>query len=568
MTRAPGALAPCGRRPAPLAKASMLVACALLSACGLTRPPARVDAAAPARWNAPLPDARAPRPMPAASVPVGAGAVPEAAPGTAPPGDAGVPASALPHEGSTAALAAWWRRLDDPALSALIDAAQAANPTVASAAARIAEADTARTQAGAALLPTLDGTLSAQRSNSPFGTGVAAGGGATTLPGLTTLQGGLQSRWELDLFGGLRAGRDAADARRRGADARWHDARVSVAAEAANLYFGERSCRRQLAVATSDARSRAETARLTGLSADAGFSAPASAALTRASAADASARLTQQRVQCDLQRKALAALTAIDGGALDALLDAAPAERDLPPVPSVASVPARVLAQRPDVYVAEQAVAAASADVGAAEAERYPSLGLQGSIAALQLRSGGARQALQTWTIGPVAIGLPIFDGGVRAANARAARARYEEAVALYRAGVRQAVREVEEALVNLRGTEDRTGDADTAVRNYQVSFDATQARYDSGLASLFELEDARRTLFATQTARVALQRERAAAWVALYRATGGGWTRPGETATAAADGPPPLAALPVATADTGTDTGATARPPSSPRLP
>jgi len=60
----------------------------------------------------------------------------------------------------------------------------------------------------------------------------------------------------------------------------------------------------------------------------------------------------------------------------------------------------------------------------------------------------------------------------------------------------------------------------------YQASFDATQARYQSGLASLFELEDSRRTLFAAQTARVSLQRERAQAWVALYRSMGGGWTR------------------------------------------
>jgi NodT family efflux transporter outer membrane factor (OMF) lipoprotein len=547
--------APTATTPGPLRRALPLTLCLLLGACGLARPPARIDAATPTRWNAPLPGTSATSVAPATST-----ATPT--PATEP----GVPPSALPHGGSTASLAAWWRRFDDPALAVLIDAAQAANPNVASAAARIAEARGARTQAGAALLPALDGTLSAQRSNSPFGTGVAAGGDGASLPGLTTLQGGLQSRWELDLFGGLRAGRDAADARLRGADARWHDARVSVAAETANLYFGERACQRQLLVSTSDARSRAETARLTDLSADAGFTAPASAALARASAADASARLTQQRVQCTLLRKGLTALTAIDGRALDALLDAAPADRGPPPVPAVASVPARVLAQRPDVYAAELAVAAASADVGAAEAERYPALTLQGSIAALQLRSGGVHQSLQTWTFGPVALSLPIFDGGVRAANARSARARYEEAAALYRAGARQAVREVEEALVNLQGTEARAGDADTAVRNYQVSFDATQARYDSGLASLFELEDARRTLFGTQTARVALQRERAEAWVALYRATGGGWTRPGDDGAAVAALPSPdtttlTASTPVATTP-GTPTSSSAQLP------
>ena len=93
---------------------------------------------------------------------------------------------------------------------------------------------------------------------------------------------------------------------------------------------------------------------------------------------------------------------------------------------------------------------------------------------------------------------------------------------------------EVEQALINLQSTSDRATDADTAVRNYRTSFDATQARFNTGLASLFDLEDARRTLFTSQTARVALQRERADAWVALYRAMGGGWSRPESLASAA----------------------------------
>ena len=139
-----------------------------------------------------------------------------------------------------------------------------------------------------------------------------------------------------------------------------------------------------------------------------------------------------------------------------------------------------------------------------------------------------------------MALTLPIFDGGTRAANTEAARARYQEAAALYRASVRQAVREVEQALVQLQSTDARSDDAASAVRNFQVSLDATRARYDSGLASLFQLEDARRQLFAAQTALVALQQERAQAWVALYRAMGGGWSRREATA-AAATAPPRL---------------------------
>ena len=475
-----------------------------LAACGLTRPPAVADAPIPTQWNAPLPKATA---------------------------GAETPAAALPHAGSLPGLSDWWRQLEDPVLLALIDAAQAVSPTVASASARIVEARATRVQSGAALLPTLDGTLSAQRSNSPMsgtgGTGGGASESSTSLPGVTTLQAGLQSSWEIDLFGGRRASRDAAQSRLQSANAKWHDARVSVAAETANQYFAERACQRQLAVAESDARSRSETARLTDLSAKAGFTAPADAALARASAADAAGRLTQQGAQCAVLRKGLVALSGLDARALDRQLASVPADRALPLVHAVASVPAQMLAQRPDVFAAELAVAAASADVGAAEADRYPRLTLQGSVAALQLRSGGASQDLQTWTIGPLALTLPIFDGGTRAANAASAKARYDEAVALYRGNVRTAVREVVEALVNLQATVERTGNADIAVQNYQASFNATQARYESGLASLFELEDARRTLFAAQTARVALQRERAEAWVALYRSTGGGWTRP-----------------------------------------
>lgn len=476
-----------------------------LAGCSLTRPPAQVAAPFPAQWNAPL-----------------------------------------PHGGSLATLADWWRQLDDPLLVELIGAAEAASPNVASAAARVAEARSTRVQAGAALLPSLDGTASASRGTSGFSSGApstgssgsssSAGGTGSSLSAstpVTTLQAGLQSKWEVDLFGRLRADRDAAQAKQDSANAKWHDARVAVAAETANAYFAERACQEQLRVSESDARSRSETSRLTELSAKAGFTAPADAALARASASDASGRLTQQRATCAVQRKALVALSGIDEPTLAQKLAAAPTQRVLPAVGSIASVPAEAISQRPDVYAAELGVASASADVGSAEAERYPKLTVSGNIGRSQIRVSGFRQSLETWTVGPVSLTVPLLDGGARQANTDAAKARYTEAVSLYRANVRQAVREVEEALVNLDATDARTTDADSAVKNYQASFDATQARYSSGLASLFELEDSRRTLFTAQTARVSLQRERTEAWVALYRSMGGGWNR---TADASAD--------------------------------
>jgi outer membrane protein, multidrug efflux system len=474
-----------------------------LAGCGLTRPPATVEAPFPPQWNAPL-----------------------------------------PHGGSLASLADWWRQLDDPLLVELIAAAETASPNLASAAARVAEARSTRVQAGAALLPSLDGNLSASRgvSGSSFsggGTGSSSSSSsssssaaaAATAP-LTTLQAGLQSKWEIDLFGRLRADRDSAQQKLDSATAKWHDARVAVAAETANAYFAERACRQQLRVSESDARSRSETSRLTDLSAGAGFTAPADAALARASASDASGRLTQQRAQCAIQRKALVALSGIDEPTLAQKLAVSHTQRALVVMGGIESVPAQALSQRPDVYAAELAVASASADVGSAEAERYPKLSISGSIGRMQIRTSGFRESLETWTVGPVSLTVPLLDGGARKANTDAAKARYTEAVSLYRANVRQAVREVEEALVNLDATEARTTDADSAVKNYQASFDATQARYSSGLASLFELEDSRRTLFTAQTARVTLQRERAEAWVSLYRSMGGGWNRPESSMT------------------------------------
>ena len=459
----------------PLRPLAAVVALLALAGCTLPRPPAAVEAASPARWHAPL-----------------------------------------PHDGRPADLLRWWQQLDDPLLPELIAAAQAASPTVSAAGARIAQARADRSAARAALLPTLDASASASRGNQQ-----------AALPGtaVTVSQLGAQTAWELDLFGGRAAGRDAAQARLAAAQAGWHEARVAVAAETAASYFGWRTCQLQLAVAGNDARSRAESARLIQLSTQAGFTAPANAALARASAAEGAARERQQRAACESELKGLVALTAIAEPALRDRLAAnwgAPPAAVLDPVPAI---PAQLLAQRPDVFGAQMEVAAASAEVGAARADRYPRLSLSGAIAAGSVRVAGDSGDAQSWAIGPLALALPLFDAGRRAANVEAAQARYDQSAAQYRARVRQAVREVEQALLALDSARSRNGDARIAAEGYRVSFAATEARYRAGLASLVELEDARRTMLAAETALVTLQREGLGAWIDLYRAAGGGWS-------------------------------------------
>ena len=432
----------------------------------------------------------------------------------------------LPHSGQLSVLKDWWQQFNDPLLVQLIAAAQAVSPSIASATSRIEQSRATRVAAGAALLPTLDANANAVRGRQDLISGLG-----------TSASVGLQAAWELDLFGARRAGRDAAQARFDGAQAAWHDARVSVAAEVASTYTSLRACEAQVVQTQADSNSRSETARLTGLSAKAGFEAPAGAALARASAAQGNSLLTQRRAQCDSFVKALVALTALGEPDLRQQLVAGQAKLPQPAQIVMASVPAQALAQRPDLLNAERDVVAASADVSQAQAQRYPRIGLAGSISAARFDSGLGTQTGTLWSIGPVTVSLPLFDSGARRANVVAAQARYDEAGALYRARLRTAVREVEEALLALQSTAERGTDAQVATEGFAASFRATEARFKGGLASLFELEDARRSALQAQIALIDLQRERSSAWIALYRALGGGWANP-ETAVAATEKP------------------------------
>ena len=449
----------------------------------------------------------------------------------------------LPHNGSLADLSAWWQQQNDPLLTELIMAAETVSPTVATARSNIEQARVARIVSGAALLPRIDSNVNVTRGRSNPVNGAQ-------LPIATTATAAVQASWEIDIFGLNGSQRDADQQRFEGSQADWHGARVSVAAETANQYYALRACEKLLAVARSDASSRAETSRLTDLSMKAGFTAPATAALARASAAEGRNNAAQQAALCEVDVKALVALTAYEEPALRQRLAASPPDAIQETAPPVISVPAQALAQRPDIFKAAREVDAAHADVGYARALRYPRLGLNGSLSSSKSWTNNGSQRFETWSVGPLQLTLPPLDGGASKANVNAAIARYDNAAAQYRGAVRQAVREVEEARVNLDSTADRTQSAAVAAEGYSASFTGTEARYKSGLANLVELEDARRTLLASQSNVVNLQRQRRSAWVSLYRALGGGWTVD-SAAPETADAAPPPAFSPSPTADT-----------------
>jgi NodT family efflux transporter outer membrane factor (OMF) lipoprotein len=449
-----------------------MAAALLLSACSSLLPPTRVDAPAAAQWYTPL-----------------------------------------PHDGKVGSLAQWWQQQGDPLLVELITAAEAQSPSVSQSLSRIAQARANQATARSALLPQVNAQLAASR-----------GVQQPDLPVITTQTLGLQAGWELDLVGANRAVSSAAQAQVESSQAQWHDARVMVAAEVANLYYSLSTCQQLLDVAKRDRASRQETARLSEISAKAGFVAPSVAALARASAADANSRVTMQSAQCQIVTKGLVTLTAIPEPKLLEKLAAAPVNSAQAAPFSVASVPTQVISQRPDVFTAERDVVVASAQVGSAIAQRLPRLSLSGSIGAMRLNTGGVETNGSTWSFGPLGLSLPIFDAGQRAAAVDYARANYDTAVLAYQGKVRQAVREVEEALVTLQSTEARRMDSEIATNGYAESLSATQTRYGQGLASLVELEDARRNALAAQTAQLNLQLERNRAWVTLYRVLGGGW--------------------------------------------
>jgi outer membrane protein, multidrug efflux system len=436
-------------------------------------------------------------------------------------------------------LSTWWAGFNDPLLPPLIAAAQQVSPSLASASARIERARASRVAAGAALAPRVDAVGSANQGRQ-----------VPKTPSSTSLGGALQASWELDLFGGNAAGRDATQARLAAAQAAWHDTHISIAAEVATSYTALRACEAQLVQSRLDADSRAETSRLTELSARAGFTAPADAALARAGAAQARSQAISQRASCDNLVKSLVELSDIAEADLRQRLagkdGANTAQLPKPQAIAPVALPAALLAQRPDLAESARFVEAAAAERVQTQMRERPQVSLAGSLGGLSLRSNGTTTTGATWSFGPVQVSFPIFDAGARAANTTAARAAYDEAVAVYQAQVRRAVREVETSLVNLQASAEREADALLAAKDFEVSLRATQQRQKGGLASLFELETSRRNAVSAQSALIELQRERATAWISLYRALGGGWDS-SKLVSMATTGTP--TAAPVATA-------------------
>ncbi|WP_373976416.1 efflux transporter outer membrane subunit [Chitinibacter sp. SCUT-21] len=411
--------------------------------------------------------------------------------------------------------AQWWAAWNDPVLSQLQAAAQKENPSLQLAEARIREARAKAYSAKAYLWPTVGATATGARSRNEL-----------IAPSFVTDNSsiGLDASWEIDLWGGVRAAEQGLLANLAAQTAGWHDARASIAAEVANAYITFRAYQTMGGIVAQDLASRDRSLQLTQEKESVGLASPVDVALLDASSGDAQAQLAEMQEGQAIAIKALVALTGLDENEVRVQLQSQ--EQGSMPKPvgfSVASLPAEVIAQRPDVRMAAEQVKMAAADVGVAEVARLPSLSLFGAINIGEQRVGSLELSGKSWSFGPT-IKLPIFNAGRLKADQEAAQARYDQALAAYQQRVRLAVREVEESMVRLQGSEKRVAATQRAVNGYQKQLDSGEAMWQAGAASLLDLEVSRRFLLGAQTRLISLQREQLANWIALYKSVGGEW--------------------------------------------
>jgi len=471
-----------------------VVASLLAALAGCAAPPVRDGAlpavAVPAAWSEPAVDA-----APAV------GPAPAASPSVAPASPATDPAD----------LARWWQRFDDPQLAALVAQALDVNASLRSARAALERARALRDVQAAGLLPSLDGSASAQRAR-------PAGGDTSN-----RFQVGLDAGWELDVFGGRRSAVQAAEADARAAQEGLAAAQVSLAAEVALTYLEMRGLQTRLAIARSSLAAQAETLQLADWRVQAGLASSVDLEQARAATGQTAAQIPALEAGIEQAQHALAALA---GRAPRALRPELAEARPVPqPTGALAlAIPADTLRQRPDVRRAEQQVAAELARVSQADAARYPGFRLGGTLGLSARTLGGLNSGAAVFDSLLAGVAVPLFDGGAARAQVRAQEAALEQARAGYETVVLAALQEVEDALVALGKDRERLArlrEAADAAANAAL---LAQQRYASGLIDFQVVLDTQRTLYATQESVAITGANVGADHVRLYKALGGGW--------------------------------------------
>ena len=418
-------------------------------------------------------------------------------------------------------LSGWWQRFNDPALTDLIAQTLRANTNLQSAQAALRQARAQADAQAAGLGPSLGVSASAQRSQ----TGNASPG--------SRFQVGFDASWEPDFFGRNRSAANASAVDALASAASLGNVQVSLAAEVAASYINLRALQTRLAIARDNLATQQETLQITRWRAQAGLVSSLDLEQAISASAQTEAQLPALQASVTQTLNALAVLTGQAPGALAATLNTAAAIPTAPPDLALA-FPAETLRQRPDVRAAERRVDAALLRLSAAEAARYPSFRLGGSLGLSALTLGSLTDGASVLRSLLASVSAPLFDGGALQAQARAQQASADQARAAYQGTVLAALQEVEDALAALRGdTErlERLQTASTAAANADL---LARQRYQSGLIGFDTVLSTQRSLLATQDGLASTQASLSTNHVRLYKVLGGGWQAEPEAVGAA----------------------------------
>jgi NodT family efflux transporter outer membrane factor (OMF) lipoprotein len=422
----------------------------------------------------------------------------------------------FPVAAPTRDLSRWWNRFDDPALNRLIAAALKDSPDISSATARIRESRARRDAERAGLFPILDGGVSSNsRSTDTDSAGRISG---------TNYSASLDASWEVDLFGRRRSSVQAAAANLGAAEENLNSVHAALAAEIAATYTSLRANEAKLVVLKQTVITREQTAQLATWRQQSGEADTLEASQAQSSLESARAAIPSLEQAIAQGRNQLALLAGREPGALDSMLGG---KKDIPHPPNslAIGIPADTLRQRPDVRVAGYQVLAAAANTRSAEAARYPSLFLSGSLGLNTVKASGFFNPETTAANLATNLTSPIFDAGRIRANIEAASAIEQQAIDAYRSTVLTALADTENALIACRRSAERLATLEKATRLARESDQLARQRYEAGEIDFLAVLDSQRTLLALEDSLLSTRTDRTTAYIRLYQALGGGWS-------------------------------------------
>ncbi|MCA8297888.1 efflux transporter outer membrane subunit [Burkholderia sp. AU30198] len=430
------------------------------------------------------------------------------------------------HAAAEAALATWWTGFGDPQLTRFVTLALAQNLDLAQAAARVTQARAGLGAANAALLPS--GNVTGQAARVYQSVETPLGRVLNSTPGFdrhgNDYEADFNASWELDVFGGLRRGREAALADYQASEAAAVASRLAVAAQTADLYITIRGLQGRLKVARHQVQTEQDLLSTINLLYGKGLAAELQVRQAEGALAQVRATVPVFEAALDAAMNALDVMLGSQPGTYRAeLLDGG----DVPAAPRIAATgtPGELLRRRPDLIVAERRLAASNARIGVAIAEYYPKFSLSGLIGSAttmgagNLFAGGANQAA-----GVLGLRWRLFDFGRINAQIAQAKGQDAEMLAAYRLAALHATEDVENAFSALVKRDEQAAVLADGVDSLGRARAASFAAYQKGVVSLVEVLQADESLLRASDARVQAKTEAARASVAAFKALGGGW--------------------------------------------